>query len=102
MKWYDRDGLLTYFDQLKYQEYSKDTDSYLSRFNVVNFDMIHAKCHGQEQKNSNKFYKTVSEKSLVGMPAEERVKSLPACLRSDRKDLFVDKKVPFFSFHEHV
>ena len=102
MKRYDRDGSLTYFDQLKQQEYSKDPGSYLSRVNVVNFDMIHAQCHDQEQKSSDKFYKTVSEKSLVGMPAEERVKSLSTCLRSDRKDLFIDKKVPFSSFHEHV
>ena len=29
LKWYERDGLLTYIDQLKHSEFSKDPDSYL-------------------------------------------------------------------------
>ena len=26
LKWFERDGLLTYFDQLKYQEYEKNKE----------------------------------------------------------------------------
>ena len=37
LPWYERDGLLTWHDQNKYKEFSKDPD-------MINFDMIHAQC----------------------------------------------------------
>ena len=98
MKWYERDGLMTYVDQIKYEEYSCDPDKYISRLNVVNFDLIHAQCRGEAPSVSEKFYKTVKEANLAGMPTKKRNKSVSACLRSNRKDIFVEKKITFNHF----
>ena len=35
LKWYERDGLLTCIDQIKYQHFNKDTDSYLKKAKVI-------------------------------------------------------------------
>ena len=42
LPWYERDGLLTYFDQLKYKEFICDPDAAVKNTEVINFDMIHA------------------------------------------------------------
>ena len=43
LKQYKKDGLQTYIDQLKYQEYEKNKEKWLQNHIVVNFDMIHAR-----------------------------------------------------------
>ena len=42
LPWYERDGILTWYDQNKYEEFSKDPDNYIKSKKVINFDMIHA------------------------------------------------------------
>ena len=38
-----KNGLFKYMDQLKYQEYEKNTEKWLQNHIVINFDMIHAR-----------------------------------------------------------
>ena len=42
LPWYERDGLLIWYDQNKSEEFSKDPDNYLKNKKVIHFDMIHA------------------------------------------------------------
>ena len=42
LKWYERDGLITYIDKIKYEEYSRDLDKYVSQANIENFDLSYA------------------------------------------------------------
>ena len=44
LPWYERDGLLTYIDQLKYKKYISDPDAAVQNTKAINFDMIHAQC----------------------------------------------------------
>ena len=55
LKWSERSGLLTYINQLKYSEFSLDLDK---EAEVVNFDMIHAKCRGDKQSLTDKDYQS--------------------------------------------
>lgn len=41
LKWCERDGLLTYIDQLKYSEFMFDPDDNLKKAKVIHFDMIY-------------------------------------------------------------
>ena len=68
LKWYERDGLLTYIDQLKHSEFSKDLNSYLKNAKVVNFEITHAQCRGDTRKFDDKYYQTVFESSVKNMP----------------------------------
>ena len=40
LKWYERDGLMTYIDRLNYESFEENRDSYLSNVKVINFDII--------------------------------------------------------------
>ena len=84
---------MIYIDQLKYEEYSKDPDGYISRANVINFVLIYAQCRGDKQENSNRFYQTVKGSDLHDKPEKEKVKTVSTCLRSDRPDVFCREKV---------
>ena len=44
LPWHEKDGLLTYIDQLKYKEFLSDPDATVKNTKVINFDMIHAQC----------------------------------------------------------
>ena len=64
LPWYERDGLLTYIDQLKYKEYISDPDAAVQNTKAINFDMIHAQCWGTPRSHSDNFYQTVREKDV--------------------------------------
>ena len=89
-KWYERDGLRTYIDQLKYSEFSSDPDKYLKEADIVNFDMIHERCGRHKRSMTDKHYQTIVSVDVKNMPQKERKKALSACVRSDRKELFVE------------
>ena len=40
LKWYERDGLLTYIDQLKCNRFLADPDKQFQEIKVIKFDMI--------------------------------------------------------------
>ena len=91
LKWYERDGLLTYFDRLEYEQFEKNRDEYLQRVKIVNFDIIHHQCRWDELKNPVKYYQTVSGKIFKKMPQKDRKKALGACFRLKRDDLYVQR-----------
>ena len=43
VKQYKKDGLQTYIDQLKYEEYEKNKEKWLQNHIAINFNMIHAR-----------------------------------------------------------
>lgn len=50
-EWY-KDDLLMYFDDLKYDKFIEDTDKSFSCANIINFDLIHHQCCGDELQYS--------------------------------------------------
>ena len=59
--------------------------------------MIHAQCRGTPCTHSHQFYQTVREKIIAQLPQKDRKKTVAACLRSERKQVFVEKKILAFS-----
>ena len=98
LKWYERDGLLTYIDQLKYKRFTSDSDKYLEKAQVINFDMIHNRCRGDHQTYSDKDYQTVAWSDVKNMSQKERKRAIAACLRSERKGIFVGKNSHSLTF----
>ena len=93
LKWYERDGLMTYIDRLEYERFEENRDSYLSNENVINFDIINHKLKGTPLENSISHYKTIYKKDLKQMPADDKDAALAACFRSERKDLNIEKEL---------
>ena len=46
LKWYERDGLMTYIDQLNDERFSEDPEGYLKKAEVANFDIILSQIRG--------------------------------------------------------
>ena len=98
LKWFERDGLLIYIDQLKYERFISDPDKYLEKANVIKFEMIHNRCRGDPRTYSNKHYQTVVNFDVKKMSKKERKKAVGACLHTERKDIFVEKKLALSHF----
>ena len=93
LKWYERDGLITYINRLEYEKFEEDKDQYLKNINIINFDIIHNRCRNEPLENSIKNYKTVSTKDLKQMPLADKDAALAACFRSERKYIFIEKSL---------
>ena len=72
LKWYERDGLMTYIDRLNYERFEEDRDKYLTNVNIVNFDIINHQLKGTPLENSIINYKTIYKKDLKQMPANDK------------------------------
>ena len=40
LKWYERGGLMTWYDQVMCEQFLEDVNKYFSETKIVNFDMI--------------------------------------------------------------
>ena len=54
--------LMTYFDDLKYIEFAKNTDSYFENIKLINFDIIHHEYGGDKLQNPERYYRTIRSK----------------------------------------
>ena len=64
LKWYERNGLITYIDPLNYERFEENRDSYLENVKVINFDIIRHQISGSPLEKTVKEYKTASKKIL--------------------------------------
>ena len=79
LKWFERNGLLTYTDQLKYSEFSSDPDKDLKEAEIVNFDVINARCRGDKQSLTDKHYQTVVSDDVKNMPQNDKKGRFSMC-----------------------
>lgn len=59
LPWYEQDGLLTYSGSLKYKEFISNPNRHMERAEVINFDIIYARCGRAPQQYSDTYYQTV-------------------------------------------
>ena len=100
LPWYKNDGLMIYIDELKYKRFMYDPNKYLEKAEVINFDMIYARCGQSPQHYSNKHYQSVHTSDVKKMSQKDRKKAVCACMRSEEKDIFVNKKLTLSHFSE--
>ena len=60
----ERDGQLTYYDELKYQEFTANKEKQFRNHNIINFDIIRNQCRGDKLNKSIREHKTVAEKDF--------------------------------------
>ena len=65
--------LISYIDHLKNKDMSDNPDSYFKNVQVVNFDIIHHKCRGDELKGTYKDYRTI-EKNIWLITQKRKLK----------------------------
>ena len=66
LKWYERDGLMTWYDQSKCIEFLQDLDNHFENTKIINFDIINKKARGKEIPQSTlKNYQTIKKKNCL-------------------------------------
>ena len=93
LKSYDWDGLMVGYNQCKCKDFLRDTNKHFEKAKIVNFDMIHCQCCGEElREDLLKYYQTVNDKSVLQYPTSNQDKILSSAFRIDRDDIFLNKK----------
>lgn len=82
--WYERDGLITYTDQLKYEQFITNPDNHFANAEIVSFDIIHHRCWGDPLKNSVRSYRTIDKKHFENYSSESKTRAISAVARNGR------------------
>ena len=96
LKWYKRDGLMTWYDQVKCEQFLEDVNKHFRETKIVNFDMINKLIKGEEiSEGVLRDYQAVYKKKVFNYPIHQREKTMSAALRSSiqRDDVFISKEL---------
>lgn len=89
-KWCERDGLMTWYDWAKCQEFLEDTDSHFQNLEIANFDIINS--NGKLPQSKTKQYQTVNHSEILTYSLKIQDKIFSVVFRTKRGDVFVEKK----------
>ena len=96
LKWYQRDGFMTWYDQVKCETFLEDVNKQFTHTKIVNFEIINKWVKGEEiSEGTFRNYHTVQKRVVFDYPIHEREKIMSATLKSPvkRNDVFVSKEL---------
>ena len=89
LKWYERDGLDTWYLQNKCNEFINNTDTYFKRMKITNFDLI----KNDVPKEKLKQNQTLDHDEIKQYPPQLREQTYSSIFRNaNRKDMHVQKQ----------
>ena len=89
LPWYERNGLITYIDQVKCEEFLKDSDNHFKTVRIINFNITQREVAGAKvPEELLQHYKTVQNKSVKKYPKKDYEKFLGGAFRTDKPDIF--------------
>ena len=100
LPWYERDGLMTWYDQVKCQEFLEDTDKHFQNLKIINFDIVNSK--GKLLKDKIKQYQTINHCEILSYPPDLQDEILSSIFRTKRDDMFVKKETVMEHFKKSV
>ena len=94
LKWYEKDGLETWYLKNKSNDFLTNPDEYFEKMNIVNFDIIKGNVSGEKMKQFN----SIDHQEIMRYPREMREEIFSSIYRNgNRKDMHVKKE----TLHEH-
>ena len=86
--------LHTRLNKMKYDKILSNLDNHFKKCYITNFDLIHNECRGDKLSHSRRFYETVFfDRMIENLSEEERRKFVASAIKSEREDLYLEKKV---------
>ena len=86
---YESDGLMTWYDQVKCENFLRDTDKHFKEAKVINFDIIHQEARGEKvPEEVLKHYQTLHDHRVRQYSEPDQKKILSSAFQTDTKDLF--------------
>ena len=101
LKWYERDGLDTWYQKNKCDEFLEDTDRYFHTTQIINFDII----RNQKTITKNKLeqYQTESYDAIKKCPSVEQARITASIFQNiDRSYLHVMPAVVKSHYHKNI
>ena len=86
-------------NRMTFNEIINNTDYHFENSYITNFDLIYHNCRGDPLKHTKIYYETISYEKLNKeiISKEDRASFISSAIKSERKDVFIDKKI----FKEH-
>ena len=100
LPWYERDGLMTWYDRVKCQEFLEDTDKHFQNLKIINFDIVNSK--GELLKDKIKQYQTINHSEILSYPPDLQDEISSSIFRTKRDDMFVKKETVMEHFKKSV
>ena len=92
LPWCERDSLIAWRDQCKYEDFLRDADQHFNQVKSTNFHIFSRECNGEEvPKDLLNHYQTLNDKAVSDYPETEQDKALSSTFRTDQKDCFFEK-----------
>ena len=89
LKWYEKDGLETWYLRNKCEEFHNNTDLHFAKTQLVHFDMINSKVDEQTKEQ----YRTIDNDKIKQYPVKFQEQICSSIFRnSQRKDMHIQKK----------
>ena len=89
LKWFERDGLETWYRRNKCEEFLQDTDSHFKNRKIVNFDMI----KNEASDTKIKQYQQIDHDEIKKYPIEYQQQITSSIFRNaNRKDMYIEKR----------
>ena len=71
--WYEPDGLMTWYDQVKCEEFLRDSDKHFKMEKVINFDIIRREVSGEKVPDEVlKKYQTIQNERVSKYPKSDK------------------------------
>ena len=80
---------MTWYDQIKCDEFLEDLDAHFQKLQIVNFDIIDSK--GNLSASKMKQYQTIKHSEILAYPQQKQDEILSSIFRMKRDDMFVKK-----------
>ena len=94
LSWYERDGLITWYNQRKCEEFLKNPKEHFDNTKIVNFGIIRREAKGEKvPEDLLKKYQTVTDERTKQYPKKDQKNFLSDALKTKRPDIYFDKDV---------
>ena len=118
LKWFEKD--FDHLDLYKWEQFEKNENSYIKNCQITSFSEIYCNIGFKPMNNSLKklrkltpqevtedlikIYQTVTSSMVNNIPCPQTTRAIAASLRSNEKDLFVEKDIVIdhFSFLQKI
>ena len=113
LRWYEKE--YDFIDLNRWENFEKVKDFYIQNAQIINFGEIYRSIGFKPINNILKYfrkltleelddfepikkYQTVTLSMIKNIPKPQKSETIPACLRCNRKDIFITKSVVFDHF----
>ena len=100
LPWHQRNGLMTWYDQVKCEEFLENTDKHFQNMEIINFDLIST--NGKVPDEKLKQYQTIDYHEIMSYPPDLKEETMSSIFRAKREGMYVKKEAVMEHFKNPI